>query len=69
MISDDGKFVICDGVDEVDCDTFSCTASIPNHYWGKVKEGALWFFSRTDEKAYCPEHIPAWVAKWRKKKG
>jgi hypothetical protein len=44
-----------------------CDASVPNHYWGKVKKGAKWFFSRDNEKAYCPEHLPDWVEGWRGK--
>ncbi len=43
-----------------------CDKTIPNHAWGKIKEGADWFFTRKG-KAYCPDHFPEWVKSWRKK--
>lgn len=59
MISADGEWIVCD--------EDGCNARAKNHRWGKVKaEG--WFFFRRDgleDAAYCPEHVPAWVEKWR----
>lgn len=46
-----------------------CATKVKNHKWGKVKaEG--WFFSKEipEDKGYCPEHVPEWVASWRAKK-
>lgn len=52
--------------DEVVCAERGCAASVPDHYWGLVKaEG--WFFQR-DGSAWCPQHIPPWVAGWRARK-
>lgn len=44
----------------------NCDDNVPNHYWGKVKADG-WFFQR-DGRAYCPKHVPEWVANWRKEK-
>lgn len=44
-----------------------CDATIKDNKWAKIKaEG--WFFSREDNKAYCPKHNPPWVAGWRARK-
>lgn len=42
-----------------------CGASVPGSKWDQVKaanEG--WFFAK-DGTAYCPAHVPDWVAGWR----
>lgn len=42
-----------------------CSATCSNHKWGMIRaynEG--WFFSK-DRKAFCPAHVPSWVAGWR----
>lgn len=46
-----------------------CTATVKNHRWGRVKADG-WFFTKElpDDKGYCPEHNPPWVAEWRAKK-
>lgn len=44
-----------------------CTASIPAHYWGHVKNDS-WFHSKKEGKSYCPLHLPAWVPAWRSQK-
>jgi len=50
----------------VRCDHPGCEAKIKNHAWGKIRaEG--WFFQRNG-KAYCPDHLPEWVDKWRGKR-
>lgn len=50
----------------VHCVGPDCTATIPNHRWGKTK-AVGWFFSK-DDKTYCPEHVPEWVEDWRRKR-
>jgi hypothetical protein len=50
----------------IKCSFEGCTNAIKDHLWGHIKaEG--WFFKRNGD-AWCPDHIPAWVAKWRKNK-
>lgn len=56
MVIDEGRFIRCEG----------CDAKLENHYWGKVK-AEDWFFTRAGE-AYCPNHVPEWVAGWRERK-
>ena len=47
----------------VSCSQADCDATVKNHRWGKIKaEG--WFFQR-DGQAWCPTHVPEWVAEWR----
>jgi hypothetical protein len=57
-ISEDGEEILCDGM--------MCKQSVPNHKWGKIKEGKHWFFSSDDKEAYCSAHLPKW-AKRRKR--
>jgi hypothetical protein len=40
-----------------------CDRTVANHRWGKIKATG-WFFAK-DGTAYCPEHVPEWVQKWR----
>lgn len=48
------------------CSIDDCPERVADHYWGHVKaEG--WFFSK-DGAAYCPQHVPEWVAGWRERK-
>jgi hypothetical protein len=51
--------------DEVHCSAEGCPASHGNHRWGRIKADA-WFHQK-DGKAWCPDHIPPWVAEWRAK--
>jgi hypothetical protein len=50
------------------CSEPECDASIPNHAWGKIKEGADWFFPMDGSAAWCPKHLPDWVEGWRGKR-
>lgn len=59
MLSIDGEYIVCG---EPNCDNH-----IKNHLWGRIKaEG--WFFTRTRDEAWCPDHLPEWVIEWRGKK-
>lgn len=49
------------------CSEDGCEAQIKNNRWARTK-ASNWFFTR-DNKAYCPDHHPDWVAGWRAKKG
>ena len=48
------------------CTEESCAHSVKNHAWGQIK-ASDWFFQR-DGTAYCPDHIPSWVAEWKARK-
>jgi hypothetical protein len=37
-----------------------CSATIPDHKWGKIK--SEWVF--VNKKQYCPKHIPDWYPEW-----
>ena len=50
------------------CAGEGCERSIPNHYWGKVKDGEGWFIARDESQAFCPRHLPDWVPEWRANK-
>lgn len=52
-----GGYVCCDGE--------GCRNRIKDHRWGHIKADD-WFFQK-DGTAYCPDHIPDWVEKWRNK--
>lgn len=49
------------------CSGEGCEATVPNHYWGRVTASSAWFFQK-DGRAWCPEHLPEWVADWRRLK-
>jgi hypothetical protein len=42
-----------------------CTATIPNHAWGRIKSD---WFQQKDGLIWCTQHIPEWVAEWRARK-
>lgn len=54
-----------DPAHQIHCAQPDCEAWIRNHAWDKIKKG--WFFLKNGE-AFCPDHIPSWVAAWRAKK-
>jgi hypothetical protein len=57
--TNDGQHIVCDAA--------GCDQKIKNHRWGKTKADN-WFFSRDDDIAWCPNHLPAWVAEWRSRR-
>lgn len=59
MLSPDGK--------KIWCEVNTCTRFVMNHRWGKTKATG-WYFAKDYNIAYCPDHIPDWVAAWRKSK-
>lgn len=42
-----------------------CGSPGPRHKWDAIKNFTDWFFTR-DGACYCPEHLPDWVAGWRR---
>lgn len=57
-LTPDGKFVLCDGP--------GCEAAVPNHRWGRIKEGETWLFQKNGD-SWCPEHLPEWYPAWKAK--
>lgn len=49
------------------CAEPGCEKSIPDHYWGRVKDGDGWFQQRNGD-VWCPDHIPGWVEAWRQRR-
>jgi hypothetical protein len=51
---------------QMKCAHESCTATFEAHRWGKTRaQSSGWFLQRDNVTAWCPEHIPEWVATWR----
>lgn len=45
-----------------------CPVSFPGSKFAAIKaQGEGWFFAK-DGIAYCPEHVPEWVAAWRERR-
>lgn len=49
------------------CAQPGCTASFRDHRWGATKAHDEGWFLQQNGDAWCPEHVPDWVAQWRKK--
>lgn len=45
----------------------SCTAQFRDSgRWARTRaQEAGWFFPRGEDKAYCPDHHPPWLAAWQ----
>lgn len=50
------------------CSKKSCTNTYTPHHWGTKQAGREGWFMQRNGVAWCPKHIPDWVAEWRKKK-
>lgn len=49
----------------VGCVHPGCEATHPSGKWGDIRAAETgWFHSKSGD-AYCPRHVPQWVAKWR----
>lgn len=46
------------------CQHEGCMANHADHAWGHIKADG-WFHSRDGTQAFCPQHLPDWVAGWR----
>lgn len=49
------------------CEGFNCGRTVKNNRWARTKATG-WFFTR-DGRAFCPNHVPAWVPAWRRQQG
>jgi hypothetical protein len=46
-----------------------CPAEILGDKHSKIRaQERGWFFSRKEERVYCPAHVPDWVAGWRERR-
>lgn len=47
------------------CAQPGCAASAKDDRWAKIKAHDAGWFEQKDGTAWCPEHVPDWVARWR----
>lgn len=50
------------------CAEPGCTNTHKKDRWNTTKAHEKGWFFQKDGTAYCPDHTPEWVAKWRKGK-
>jgi hypothetical protein len=55
------------GTTYVICDHPGCTNQFKLTYLDIASPGSEGWFQKKDGDAWCPDHIPEWVAKWRAK--
>lgn len=55
-------------VEPQQCSHDGCTDSYVPHHWGAKQAERLGWFIQKNGDAWCPKHIPNWVAKWRAQK-
>lgn len=48
------------------CAELSCNESFANHKWGAIKAHDEGWFALKEGEAWCPQHLPDWVEKFRK---
>jgi hypothetical protein len=51
------------------CNEPGCVAEHPAHHWANKRAETQGWFHQKDGRAWCPAHVPAWVAAWRAKRG
>lgn len=44
-----------------------CGRSFKRHRWGNIQAHNEGWFEQKDGTAYCPDHVPDWVAGWRRR--
>jgi hypothetical protein len=45
-----------------------CPAQVPGSRHDQIRaQAAGWFFSRREDAAFCPDHVPDWVPAWRER--
>lgn len=54
--------------DVIGCYTLGCVETIENHAWARTRASAAGWYFAISGAAYCPEHKPAWVNEWRRRK-
>lgn len=50
----------------VHCAADECPRHVADNKWAKI-HAIGWFFQR-DGTAFCPDHLPEWLASWRDNK-
>lgn len=51
-----------------ECAQPDCLASHPAHQWGNKRAESEGWFHQKNGTAWCPAHVPQWVAEWRAKR-
>jgi len=57
-----------EGVGEKVCAQPECTNSFKTDKWHTIHAAGDGWFMQKDGTNWCPDHTPAWVAAWRKKR-
>lgn len=47
------------------CAFITCICSFPDHRWGAIRAFNEGWFVEKNGTAWCPDHVPEWVADWR----
>lgn len=45
-----------------------CPLECKDDKWSRIRAHEAGWFEQKNGDVYCPEHKPAWVAKWREQK-
>lgn len=56
------------GITYIVCDHPGCTDQFKLTHWDSIAASDKGWFQKLNGEAWCPEHIPSWVAEWRAKK-
>jgi len=49
------------------CAVEDCEETYRPHMWGSIKAHDRGWFLQKDGTAWCPQHVPEWVAEWRER--
>lgn len=53
--------------DPQQCAQVGCEETFMPHHWGNIRaQNDGWFLQKNGD-AWCPDHIPEWVAEWRQR--
>jgi hypothetical protein len=52
----------------IGCAAADCSATHPDHAWGKIHAHGAGWFTQKNGTAWCPDHVPEWVTSWRQKR-
>ena len=52
---------------DIPCSEPECPATAKGHRWGKIHAQRSGWFFQLDGRAWCPDHLPSWLAAWRRR--